>query len=224
MIMWMLMGYSIVFGGLAAATVKKELKKYYVLAKCAASAAFMVIFLMACHVSLDVRQFWLMLPAFLFCFVGDVLLAFYNKSRKRKFFLSGLLVFLAGHICFVRWLGRGQRLMTVDFLFPLIAVSLTFGLTSLKQIHTGRLRPFIMIYAFFVSLFFARGVHLAVLRLDVPSLAVAVGSALFLISDISILFLYFYEKTGWRIHIFNLATYYYGMFFLAISPLLQSIC
>ena len=84
-----------------------------------------------------------------------------------------------------------------------------------KNIHTGKLRPFIMIYAFFVALFFSKGMHLAITDFSVPNLMIAVGSGLFFASDISILFLYFYKSKGVKIHIFNLATYYYGMLLLA---------
>lgn len=41
------------------------------------------------------------------------------------------------------------------------------------------------------------------------------GSLLFFVSDFSILFLYFYKTRDIRIHLFNLASYYMGMFFLA---------
>ena len=48
---------------------------------------------------------------------------------------------------------------------------------------------------------------------------VTLGSFLFMISDISILFLYFYKNKSRKVHLFNLTTYYVGIFLLAISPL-----
>ena len=49
---------------------------------------------------------------------------------------------------------------------------------------------------------------------------VTLGSFLFMISDISILFLYFYKNKSRKVHLFNLTTYYVGIFLLAVSPLL----
>ncbi|WP_081428538.1 lysoplasmalogenase family protein [Lachnoclostridium phytofermentans] len=51
------------------------------------------------------------------------------------------------------------------------------------------------------------------------SVADSIGATLFLISDAYILFLYFYNKKYEVVHIINLATYYYGMFFIALSLL-----
>lgn len=63
--------------------------------------------------------------------------------------------------------------------------------------------------------FFFKGLRLA-LAFPLPSNCfAAVGSALFFVSDISILFLYFWKKKSTAVHLFNLGTYYYGMFFLA---------
>ena len=49
------------------------------------------------------------------------------------------------------------------------------------------------------------------------NLLVLAGAALFWISDLLILFLYFYRTSHPAIHAANLATYYYGMFLVAVS-------
>ncbi len=213
----MALGYSALFCVLAVITCMDKWKKYYIASKLLCSLGFLGVFATAGRCSGYGWQFWLMLPAFFCCFVGDLLMAVYNCYRRRSHFLMGLLVFLAGHVCFVRWMCRMQPLSALDFLFPACAVLLVCRLTALRGIHTGRLRPFILIYTFFVALVFAKGMHLAIGEWSGQSLAVAAGSALFLVSDISILFLYFYRKKGYGIHLFNLATYYYGMFLLAVS-------
>lgn len=43
------------------------------------------------------------------------------------------------------------------------------------------------------------------------------GAALFWVSDLLILFLYFYEKKHVAVHIANLLTYYYAMFLIGAS-------
>jgi hypothetical protein len=103
----------------------------------------------------------------------------------------------------------------LEFVFPVAAVLFIFGMTSLKQIHTGRLRPFILMYSFFVALFLSKAVHLLMSGFSLQNEVIAGGAALFALSDISILFLYFARKKGNAIHVFNLVTYYAGMFLLA---------
>ena len=74
-----------------------------------------------------------------------------------------------------------------------------------------------------MALFFSAAVRLAVIRPAWENAAAALGAGLILVSDISILFLYFYKRGGVKIHVFNLLTYYYGMFVLAGSLFLFSI-
>lgn len=220
MFIGMLLGYSAVFALLLAVACKAEWKqKYYIFAKTLCSLAFGVVFYIAGSKSGVGWQFELMLPALFCCLVGDVFMAAYNRYRKRVFFITGLLIFLAGHLFFARWLCKLQRLQFRDFLIPIFAVGFAWMLISQKNIYTGRLKPFILFYAFFVALFFSKGMHLAVADFSVPNLMIAVGSGLFFASDISILFLYFYKSKGKKIHVFNLATYYYGMFLLASNLL-----
>lgn len=209
--------YSLLFVLLAAVAYRPEWKKYYIPAKGMNSLAFLLIFFVAGYHSDDVRQFWLMLPAFFCCFVGDILMAAYNCRRRRMYFLMGLGIFLAGHLCFVRWLCRIQRLTVIDLVFPAVSVLLAWWLTSRNNIHTGRLKPFILFYTFFVALFFAKGIHLAAVQFSLQHVMIAAGSALFFASDISLLFLYFSRKNGYAVHLFNLASYYYGMFLLAAN-------
>ena len=216
---WMLIIYSSPFGVLTAIVCRMSWKKYYVIGKAAASLSFLGILLYAAIVSNAIGQFWLMIPAFLCCFTGDIYMALYNRQRKKIYFLMGLTIFLSGHVFFVRWLCRMQPLLMRDFLIPIGAVALTLGLTSLKKMHTGRLRPFLLVYAFFVALLFSKSLRLGISEMTLPHGMIALGGCLFLISDLSILFLYFYKKRSVGVHLFNLATYYYGMFFLAASLL-----
>lgn len=215
MIIKMLAGYSAVFALMAAVVCHAEWRKYYIGAKVLNSLAFLAVFFASTYLSGEVMQFWLMLPAFFCCFAGDIFMAAYNRCRKRVHFLMGLWIFLAGHLCFTRWLAAMQAISAIDLCLPILAVLLTWYLVSRRDIHTGRLKPFILLYAFFVALFFVKGQHLAIADPSVSHIMTAVGSTLFLISDISILFVYFRKNKNIFANLFNLATYYYGMFFLA---------
>lgn len=98
--------YGVLFLWFLNQVKKPDYKKNYVLVKTLQSAAFVSVFLAAAVVSRDILDFWLMLPAFVCCFAGDVILAFYNKIKKKRLFLLGLVTFLMGHLFFIRWLDR----------------------------------------------------------------------------------------------------------------------
>ncbi len=215
MIIAMLVVYSVIFAGIAAVVCHSAWRKYYIGAKTVNSLAFLAVFFLSTYLSGEIMQFWLMLPAFFCCFAGDIFMAAYNCYRKRVHFLMGLGIFLAGHLCFTRWLAARQAISLTDLFLPVFAVLLTWYLVSRKDIHTGRLKPFILLYAFFVALFFVKGQHLAIANPSVANVMTAVGSTLFLISDILILFVYFRKNKSPLANLLNLATYYYGMFLLA---------
>lgn len=213
----MLAAYSLPVAGLLALVCRPAWKKYYIWGKTACSMAFLLVLAASGVRGGAADGFRLMLPAFLFCFAGDIFMGFYNRFRRKPQFLAGLCSFLAGHIAFVRALCARQPLRWQDICFPAAAVLLALFLTNGNYLHTGRLRPYIALYTFFVALFFAKGAGLLLAQPGADSLSVALGAALFFASDVSILFLYFSKNRGVGIHIFNLATYYYGMFFLACS-------
>ena len=180
---------SLLWSAVSMVFKKPDYKKNYVLVKTLQSAAFVSVFLAAAVVSRDILDFWLMLPAFVCCFAGDVILAFYNKIKKKRLFLLGLVTFLMGHLFFIRWLDRMQPPAVADMVFPVIAVIGIFAVTGMGSFHTGRLRPCILVYTFFIAYLFAKSMHIAVSIPDMRHIVCAVGSFLFMISDISILFL-----------------------------------
>ena len=142
--------YGVLFLWFLNQVKKPDYKKNYVLVKTLQSAAFVSVFLAAAVVSRDILDFWLMLPAFVCCFAGDVILAFYNKIKKKRLFLLGLVTFLMGHLFFIRWLDRMQPPAVADMVFPVIAVIGIFAVTGMGSFHTGRLRPCILVYTFFI--------------------------------------------------------------------------
>lgn len=212
----MLAGYVLAFAVIMAVVCRPEWKKkYYLEAKILNSAAFLTVLFVSAYLSEAIHTFWLMLPGILFCFIGDVFMALYNRQRKRLHFLLGVVIFLSGHLCFVRWLCSMQPIEITDLIIPVSAVLLTWYLVSRRDIHTGRMQPFIILYAFFVALFLAKALHLAWSEPTSAHVMIAVGSILFFVSDVSIIFLYFRKRKGSGVHIFNLVTYYAAMFLLA---------
>jgi uncharacterized membrane protein YhhN len=185
-------------------------KKYYIQAKVFASASFMLALLLAPVADT------LELAAFVCCFAGDVMMAFYNRKRRKRDFLGGLFTFLAGHIFFVLWLSSMQMMAYRELVIPAITVCAVTFITADKRIHTGRLRPCIIMYSFFMSLFLSKSVHLLQTGVTAKTICIACGGMLFAASDFSILFLYFAKIKGKGIHVFNLVSYYIGMLLLAM--------
>lgn len=215
MFVGMLVLYMLAFAVMTAVVCRPEWKKkYYLRAKLLNSTAFVAVFFISVYLSGQVHTFWLMLPGIWCCFAGDVWMALYNRYRKRVHFLCGVGIFLAGHLCFVRWLALFCPFRVSDLLIPVSAVLAAGYLVSRRDVHTGRMKPFIIVYAFFVALFLAKGLHLAWSSPTVAHFMIAMGSILFFASDISIVFLYFQKRKGAAVHIFNLATYYGAMFLL----------
>lgn len=224
MFVGMLLAYLLAFFILLAVAARPERKKkYYLGAKILNSAMFVVLFLISCYCKGKVHTFWLMLPGIWCCFVGDVLMALYHRQRKRSYFLGGIGIFLAGHLCFVRWLCQSCPLRLSDLCLPAAAVFAAVYLVSRREIHTGRVKPFIIIYAFFVAFFLSKGLQLAWRMPSVAHGMIAAGSVLFFISDVSIVFLYFRKQKGAVLHMFNLATYYGAMFLLTTQPLFAAV-
>ncbi len=188
---------------------KPDYKKNYVLVKTLQSAAFVSVFLAAAVVSRDILDFWLMLPAFVCCFAGDVILAFIIRSKRdfcwdlSHFNGASVLYPVAGPDAAAGSCRYGVSGHSGDR---------DFAVTGMGSFHTGRLRPCILVYTFY-CIPVCKSMHIAVSIPSVHHMVCAVGSLLFMISDISILFLYFYKNKSRKVHLFNLTTYYVGFFF-----------
>lgn len=163
------------------------------------------------------EAFWRLLPALLCCVVGDVVLALYNHLRRPGLFLTGLGAFLAGHALFVWGL---CRLQPMGWPVPLAAVLGAGGavvLSGLPGMQTGRMRLWVVLYAAFVSALLGKGLQLAFGMGELWCFLVLAGAVLFWVSDLLILFLYFYPAKHPAVHVANILTYYYAMFLIAVS-------
>lgn len=189
----------------------------YVPEKTLCSLCFMVVAAVCAAMGSRPEAFWRLLPALLCCVVGDVVLALYNHLRRPGLFLAGLGAFLAGHALFVWGL---CRLQPMGWPVPLTAVLGAVGaavLSGMPGMRTGRMRPWVVLYAAFVSALLGKGLQLAFGIAQSWCFLVLAGAVLFWISDLLILFLYFYHVKHPAVHVANLLTYYYAMFLIAVS-------
>lgn len=174
---------------------------------------------------LSLVLFYRMLPALLLCFLGDVFLEINQRDEKKRFFIPGLIAFLLGHVGFVIAYDILSPFSFLELIIPALAVLLTFFLTRLKLMDTGKMRPYVLIYSFFVAWLLSKGLFVLIYQLQNTKLPIAmsififIGSMLFFISDVIILFLMFYTKKYKYTRFFNLLTYYGAQLFLGLSLL-----
>ena len=142
------------------------------------------------------------------------------------FFVTMLLAFsgvcgsLAGVLPGMQFAPALMRCLTAFSAGALAAVLGAVGaavLSGMPGMQTGRMRPWVILYAAFVSALLGKGLQLAFGIAQPWCFLVLTGAALFWVSDLLILFLYFYRTSHPAVHAANLATYYYGMFLVAIS-------
>lgn len=211
--------YSIPFTYLIITLQCDKYKNKYVLSKTLNSLGFILVSIICGIIGNNINLLKVFLPGFVFCFIGDFVLGLYNNTKEQKYFLVGLFSFLLGHIAFILAYTKIQDFMIIDIVFPIIAIVITYLLSNLKNMHCNKMTPLVCVYSFFVSLLFSKSIHILLIFKTTQFIFLAVGSSLFLISDILILFLYFYQKHSPAVAILNLATYYYGIFFIALSLL-----
>ena len=127
---------------------KPDYKKTYLVRKTIQSLAFLAVLVLSWLICGQTFLFLQLLPAFLCCLIGDVLLALYNKFRKKRMFATGLCVFLAGHLFFLHRMSSMQTFAWTDLIFPACGVVIAAVMTGSKSFHTGKLRPCILVYTF----------------------------------------------------------------------------
>lgn len=211
--------YSIPVWMLLYTLINREFRKYFLPLKIFCSFCFVGVSLLCALWSNGMEEYLYVFPAFFMCFMGDVFLGIFNTKKRKKYFIIGSLFFLTGHIFFISSCCKLIPLTYYDVIFPICFTIAIFLYIRKKKMHVGRLKPIIYIYSFIISLFAS---HSTLLWMNLKSPRTAclfLGALLFLISDVLILPLYFHRNHRWCIHGFNIATYYYGIFFLALSIL-----
>ncbi len=212
--------YLFAFGFLMATCYLDNLKKHHPLAKFINSVGFIAVATYGGFITGQWAFYFSVLPAFILCLCGDVLLALQDGTGNNKLFLAGLSSFLLAHIVFVWAFSTKVPFSLYDLILPVLAVVMTVFLVRMKGMDVGNMRNAVLVYSFFVALLFAKGINLVIINsASVSNILLCVGSFLFLVSDTIILFLCFYERKHPLVRFFNLSTYYCGMFLIALSLL-----
>lgn len=212
--------YIILFVFLMLTCYVSSLKKFYIASKMMCSAAFIGIAIFAMVQSSNTILFWRLFPAFIFCFMGDFFLALKEVKEGEKPFLIGLSCFLIGHILFLWGFEIIESSTWLTWLLPLLGIVMAGALLHLKYMNVGKFKAAVLVYSYFVTALFIKCTQTA-LSGDGSAFywLIFCGGAFFIISDIIILFLYFYNKKYAIIKLLNLGSYYAAVFLLAAAIL-----
>ncbi|WP_028242823.1 lysoplasmalogenase family protein [Pseudobutyrivibrio ruminis] len=181
-------------------------RRCYVPLKVVCSASFLVIFFLNFYYS---ERLGLLMWALLACFVGDILMGMYNTYLKKQFMVIGIIAFMLGHVGFLNYMCRITEHTSVRvYIVPVFACLILIGMRKWCHLHIGSLFVPCIIYCYFVSTMTLKAIECGLNGLNI----LGVAGVLFLISDFTILFLYFYHfshiKNKRAVHYVNLATYY----------------
>lgn len=201
---------------------------YYPISKTCASAGFLAlapIVWYAGQSNVSAAAFAVCMVALVLCATGDILLGFANLrgGSQGSIFKLGVVAFGLAHLVFCALYYTESRFYPLDLLPPLLCVVITFFLEKYKLLRLRKMRIPALCYSFLVGLMVTKAVGLTVWDgfYDHRHLLLAVGSVLFIVSDIILVFMYFgTQLTDRRRHIlrfFNLSTYYIGVLLIALS-------
>lgn len=210
--------YVLMFIFLMLTCYRVNLKKYYIVSKCLCSFGFLFVAILGKVQSLNHALFWRMFVGFFFCFLGDYFLAKKESGDKEKQLILGLLSFLLGHCTFLIALWFIQPMNVYTAFLPLFGVVLVLFLMRFQYMEVGKLKVPVLIYTYFVTALFVKCFQVTIHGDGSLFYSfIFLGGLLFLISDLIILFLYFYQKQYKILKFLNLATYYGAMFLLSVS-------
>ena len=169
----------------------------------------------------DAAVFAPLLVGLLFGVLGDFLLAVKNVREKRHekaLFAGGIAAFAAGHIAYIVYFYRlaphGYLAPVSAAAFAVLYVAVTATAGNFK--YGGMLVP-VSLYCFVVAYSFTAAVSAA--SAGAAGVLVAVGAALFLLSDVVLSVFLFAPVRCKVLGILNLAAYFPAQFLLALSIL-----
>ena len=142
----------------------------------------------------------------------------YNTYLRKQFMLIGIIAFMLGHVGFLTYMSRiTDKTNPLVYILPVIPCLIFLYMKKSFHLHIGSLFVPCLIYCYFVSTMTLKSLECGLN--GQPILGVA--GLLFLLSDFTILFLYFYHFRSRNvkriIHFVNLATYYVAILLFIYS-------
>lgn len=146
-------------------------------------------------------------------FVGDVFLAFANGGKVKRWLIGGLIFFWLGHIGLIVCMIEHQGFDYLSLVLGLMPVAMMIGIRKVFfKIDFRGLFLILTAYAYTLGIL----VSLALLSYS-SNIGLASGIFIFFLSDILLIFWYFYPKCPRIIKLMNVITYFGAVFLIALS-------
>jgi hypothetical protein len=146
-------------------------------------------------------------------FIGDVLLAFANGGQVKRWLIWGMLFFWLGHIglifCMLSHQGFNYLSLILGFalVILIIIINKIFSALDFRGMY-----PVILLYGYTLGILGS----LAILNYSIIPL-LALGIIIFILSDISLIFWYFYPSCPRIVKLINVITYFGAVLLIALS-------
>ena len=154
-----------------------------------------------------------MLITLMLFFSGDVLLAFANGGTIKHWLMWGMLCFWLGHIGLIFYIISCQ---TFEYLSLIMGMILIFLMLVIKKKLTAidfrGLFPILLVYGYTLGILGS----LAILGVSASPLLTS-GILIFIVSDICLIFWYFYPQCPKTVKILNVITYFGAVLLIALS-------
>jgi hypothetical protein len=156
---------------------------------------------------------WMILIALLLFFVGDVFLAFATGGKVKRWLIWGMIFFWLGHIGLIFCMSAHQGFNYLSLVFGLVLAIMMFLIRKVfTRIDFRGMFLILTAYAYTLGILGS----LAILNYSlVPVLAW--GILIFILSDICLIFWYFYPQCPRIVKLINVITYFGAVLIIALS-------
>ncbi len=192
--------------------------KFHIAVKTLTSTGFLMLVLLGVWQTKATDYFLMIFPGLLFYFVGDILLAFRGKLEKKRLLIGGMVAFAVGHVFWLFVFTSYAPFRFYDFLIPVFFQGCIWLLFELPGIASKKMRVPTLVYVYLIALLFVKTIEsLKYLADDSRIGFLVVGFCLIAISDVLLIFVYFWKDKKVWVHVLNLVFYYVGTGFLGGS-------
>lgn len=178
---------------------------FYRWVKSATAALFVLI-------SLSNDNLMIIMTLILF-FIGDVVLAFADGGKVKHWLLSGMLFFWLGHLGLIFCMLNNRSFDGFALIYGLTPVVLLFFIK-----HTFFRIDFRGIFVLLVMYGYTLGIlgSISLMSYDVQPLLTC-GIMIFIVSDLCLIFWYFYPECPRFVKLLNVITYFGSVLIIALS-------
>ena len=150
----------------------------------------------------------------LFSLGGDVALMF---QEHRRWFMTGLVSFLIGHIAYTAAFGLLGKSSNLDYVVAAALLLAAIGIYALLRPGLGKMKAPVIAYMLVISIMVSRAATAAASPVFRPrqALMIIAGALLFYFSDVILAANRFWKP--FKYHRLSLALYYAGQFLIAAA-------